>query len=107
METKPQNRFRLAPKESPTPAFPIAGAIPSNQILAPVDGGIPLEPVGESAADFELTLAVNELRSVKLVTSGYDDPELTVGPYSEPGEEPQNAAPPMASEPKQVVFAPA
>jgi hypothetical protein len=105
METKPQNRFRLAPKESPTPTFPVAGAIANNLILAPVGGDTALEPMLEGAADYRPTLSVGELKSVRLRTSGYDDPQLEVSEFDD-AVEPEAPAPPILTQAKALKFTP-
>ena len=105
METKSQNRFRLAPKESPTPTFPIAGAIANNVILAPLGGDTALEPMFEGAADYRPTLSVGELKSVRLRTSGYDDPQLEVSEFNDAAE-PELTAPPMLTQAKALKFTP-
>src|SRR5689334_20663135 len=105
METKPQNRFRLAPKESPTPTFPTAGAVASHLFMAPVEGRVPLEPLSEPAVDFQPTLSIGELKTIKLRTSGYDDPQLeTIDVDTAP--EPETPAPPMQTAPRPLKFTP-
>jgi hypothetical protein len=97
------NRFRLAPKESPLPTFPVAGPLASTLFLGPVDGGIELQCAAERALDFESPLATGELYAVRLATSGYDDPELSATAYVHVEEE-ITAPAPAAHEPKRIEF---
>lgn len=72
----PPNRFRLAPKESQTPTFPVAGPIASHLIVTAVEGSFPLDAQTEDAIAVLGPISVDGVRAAALSTSGYDYQEL-------------------------------
>ncbi len=107
-DQKPQNRFRLAPREQAGPKFPMAGPMDSRDFLQVLEGNVPLEPYSLDVVHFPAGWSLGELSLSTLTTTGFeglDDliaeyapapVELVAEPEPEPEPEPAPVVAPAA-----------